>query len=153
MESGRIGLEAANLLLDRGIRFTLTGAPFFLRLFGLHRFHIRPLRAGTIVEIYRLMHEHALNDIKTEAEANASVDKIALVVATAVLNDRRRLRWQKGVAALFCYHIPAAELFKIYMIIARLSSVADFMTITGYFRLQAQTMMRAKIPGQRVKGS
>jgi hypothetical protein len=66
-----IALEAANLLLDRGMRFTITDAPFLLRLFRLNRFRIRTLRAGTIAEIYRLMSLHALTGIGTEAEANA----------------------------------------------------------------------------------
>jgi hypothetical protein len=149
----RTGLEAAHLLLDRGMRFTLTGAPFFVRLLGLHRFCIRPLRGGTIVEIFRLMKEYGLDRIETQEEANAVIDRIALVVATAILNDRAKLRWRKKVARLLLWKVQASELFRIHLVIVRLNSVSDFMNITGYFRLQTQMMMKTKFPGRTEKGS
>jgi hypothetical protein len=154
MDRGDIGLRAADLLLDRGMRFTVSDAPFYLKMFGLHRFRIRPLRAGTIMEISRTIDKEGLSDIKDEAAANSRMDKIALVIAMAILNRRLAIGRLKGIlAAALLWKIPASTLYRIYLTIARINSISDFMTITGFFALQSAMMMKPKIPGQRGKGS
>jgi uncharacterized membrane protein len=154
MNADSVSLRAADLLLDRGMRFTVRDAPLYLKMFGLHRFRIRPLRAGTIMEISRIMEKGALADIENEAAANGKMDKIALAVAVAILNRRRAIRLFGGIlAGALLWKMPAATLYRIYLAIARLNSISDFMTITGYLALQTATMMKPRIPGQTAEGS
>ncbi|MDR1937307.1 MAG: hypothetical protein LBQ73_02250 [Tannerellaceae bacterium] len=153
-EKDRIRLEAADLLLDRGMRFTLTDAPLLLRLFCLHRFRVRPLRGGAIAEIARIIVEGALEKVETEADANGKMEYIARVIAVAVLGSRKKIAlFSRRLGKLLLWRVPAATLFQIYLIVASINKVSDFMTITGYFALQAAMLMNPRLPGQMEKGS
>jgi hypothetical protein len=44
----KVRVAGIDLLLDRGVRFTVTDAPVLLKWLGLNKIRIRPLRGGTI---------------------------------------------------------------------------------------------------------
>ncbi|WP_165043725.1 hypothetical protein [Dysgonomonas sp. ZJ709] len=142
-------LQAADLLLDRGVRFNIPDAPFFWRLFGLNKIFIRPLRAGTIAEITRLIEIHELSDVVLPKEIHAKLEAISLIIAVAVLNDKYKIeKYAEKKAAFFLWKVPAHILIQIYQLIAGLNRVSDFMSITIYFAHQAQMMMSPRNMGQ-----
>lgn len=150
----RIRLEAADLLLDRGMRFTISDAPVLIKAMRMNRFNIRPLKAGTIIEIVRLVILYELESVENEAAANGKLAEIAEVVAVAILNDRKKIkRYTRIVKRLLLWKVTASTLFRIYFVVSRINKVSDFMTITGYFADQAQAMMNPKLPGQSIQGS
>lgn len=150
----RIRLEAASLLLDRGMRFKITDAPFYLKLVRLDRLRIRPLKAGTIAEITRITIENGLLDVKTGQEANGKIEPITEVVAVSILNGWLKIRWFTGWMKRFlAWNIPEATLYKIYFMISQINKVSDFMIITRYFGIQVEMMMNPKIEGQTKTGS
>lgn len=148
-------IAAAKLLLGRGMRFTITDAPLLWRMLRLNSITIHHLRAGTIAEISAIIDRDGLDDIRVPAEANANMPAIALCVAVAVLNDKKRIeRYAERLAKLLLWKLPAQTLIDIYYVIAGLNKLSDFMIITGYFSHQATMMMSPKIPGQmKKKGS
>ena len=147
-------LAASNILLDRGVRFTISAAPWYWRLLHLNRIRIRPLRAGTIMEITRIMDISGLNDICVQKDANGKLDSIALVVAISMLNSKHRINLFSGILAkLLLWKVPAHVLRQVYGQISLLNKIADFMSITIYFGIQAQMMMSPKEMGQMKEGS
>lgn len=149
-----VRLAAADLLLDRGVRFTISGAPWYWRLLGLNRIHIRPMRAGTIMEISRIMDGYGLDDIRVQKDANTRLDIIAIIVATAMLNSKRKIKLFSGILTkLLLWKVPAYVIRQVYRQIAGLNKISDFMSITIYFGIQAQMMMNPKEMGQTGKGS
>ncbi|MDL2254965.1 hypothetical protein LJC38_00085 [Parabacteroides sp. OttesenSCG-928-K15] len=153
-ENDRIRLEAANLLLDRGMRFTITDAPVLLKLLRLNRFRIKPLRAGTIIAITSIISRDHLEDVKTDADANKKLDSISEVVAVAMLNNQRRIEENtESLKQFLLWRVPAATLFKVYLIISKVDSISDFTTITRYFIERARMMMNPKFLGQEKMGS
>lgn len=146
-------IKAANLLLDRGIRFTIPDAPFWQRLFRRNVIHIRALRAGTIMEIALLILENGLDENLTNKELQSKLDIVCQVIATAVLNDAQAIELKRNaLTKKLLWKYPAHVLIKAYRYIESLNELEDFTTITNYFNRQARMMM-AKRMGQRRKGS
>lgn len=146
-------VKAANLLLDRGIRFTIPDAPVWDRIRRNNRILIRPLRGGTIMEIAILMLENGLDDELTNLELHSRLDVIAAVIATAQLNDDDAItNKREALAQKLLWKCPAHVLIKIYRHIESLNQIEDFTTITAYFNRQARMMM-AKRTGRQGKGS
>lgn len=144
-----VRLAAANLLLDRGVRYVISDAPLFWQLLRLNRIVIRPFKAGTIMEISRVIDENKLNEIKTHADAKKSIDKISLIIAISVLNNRKKIKYfSKILSGIFLWKMPAKVLFTIFYHIMRLNSLTDFMSITRYFEHQARMMLDPKNLGQ-----
>lgn len=149
-----VRLAAASILLDRGVRFTITGAPWYWRLLRLDRIRIRPLRAGTIMEISRLIDESGLDNMRIQKDANIRLDVISHIIAVAILNGKGRIKlFSSTLARLLLWHVPAYVLRQIYSRIAGLNKVSDFMIITIYFGIQAQMMMSPREMGQMKEGS
>lgn len=149
-----IRLAAASILLDRGVRFTISGAPWYWKLLGFNPILIRPLRCGTIMEISRIIDETGLADIQMQKDANTRLDTVALIVATAMLNSRLKIKYFAGILArMLLWKVPGYVLRDVYRQIAKINKVTDFMSITIYFGIQAQMMMSPKEMGQVVKGS
>lgn len=145
---------AARLILGRGIRFIIKDAPFLYRLFRLNKFEISHLRAGTIVEISRIIDENNISDIQKPDKANQKLDVVALIIAVAILNREKRInRFSGRLAKFLLWKVPAQTLMAIYFNIASINRITDFMIITTYFAHQAQTMMSPKNLGQQEKGS
>lgn len=147
-------LAAAQLLLGRGIRFIIKDAPLLYRLFRLNRITISQLRAGTIIEISRLIDEHGLADARKPSDINLHLDVIARIIAVAVLNRKKRISlFTDRLAKFLLWKVPAQTLSEIYLRIARLNDVKDFMIITKYFEVITSRMMSPKNLGQEIKGS
>lgn len=146
-------IKAANLLLDRGIRFTIPDAPVWDRIRRRNKILIRPLRAGTIMEITVIMLENGLDDKLTNQELHTRLDVIARIIATAVLNDDEAIERSCGqLTKKLLWKCPAHVLIKIYRHIESLNRIEGFTAITGYFSRQIRMMMN-KRTGQQQEGS
>lgn len=146
-------VKAANLLLDRGIRFNIPDAPFLDRIRRKNKLLIRPLRGGTIAEIAILTLENGLNKPLTNVELHARLDVISKIVATAILNDKQEIELKRDeFAERLHWKMPAHILIKAYRYIESLNELEDFTIITNYFNYQTKMMM-AKRTGQKRKGS
>jgi|GEM_PF-1730554 hypothetical protein len=151
---GNVRLAAANILLDRGVRFTIQDAPWYWKLFRINRIHIRPLRAGAIMEISRLIDENGLDDIRIQKDANNKLDAISLIIAVAILNGEYRIKLLSGILSkMLLWKIPAHVLQGIYKQVAKINKLTDFMNITIYFGMQAEMMMSPRQMGQEEEGS
>ena len=147
-------LAAARLLLGRGIRYTIKDAPFLYRLFRLNRLTVSHLRAGTIIEISRLIDEYGLADARKPSDVNLKLDVVARIIAVAVLNRKNRIRlFTDRLTKFLLWKVPAQLLSEIYFRIAPINSIQDFMIITKYFEVTASRMMNPKNLGQKTKGS
>lgn len=145
-------VKAANLLLDRGIRFTIPDAPVWDRIRRKNKIHIRPLRAGTIMQIAVLMLDNDLDGF-TNRQLLGKLDTLARIIATAVLNDERCFGQScDALTQKLLWRCPAHVLIKIYRYIESLNQIEDFMIITAYFSRQVRMMMNRRT-GQQAKGS
>lgn len=154
MAENNTRLAAARLLLGRGIRFTIKDAPFLYRLFRLNRLTISSLRAGTIIEISRLIDEHDLSEVTHPENVNKKLDVLAHIIAVAILNRKSKIKYlSKFLARLLLWQVPATTLIDIYLCIASINRTTDFMTITKYFDIQTEIMMSPKNLGQKSQGS
>jgi hypothetical protein len=152
-DSEKARLAAANILLERGIRFTISDAPWYLRLFRLNKIRISPLKAGTIIEISRLLDEAGLSEMAMPCDVNERLDILSRIISVAVLNRRWKIRYLSGVyTRILLWHLPATVISDIFGYIQRLNRLKDFMITTRYFAIQAEMMMSPKNQGQ-VKGS
>lgn len=146
-------VKAAALLLDRGIRFTIPDAPFWDRIRRNNRILIRPLRAGTIMEIAILILENGLDEKLTNQELHSRLDIISTVIATAILNDAEDISYKReDLTQKLLWKCPAHVLIRIYRHIESLNQIEGFTIITAYFSRQARMMM-SKRTGQQEKGS
>lgn len=146
-------VEAAKLLLNRGIRFTMPDAPIWDRIRRKNRLHIRPLRAGTIMEIAILVLEGELDKPLTNWQLYTKLDVIAKIIATAVLNNDKKIEKEQDLLATkLLNRFLADALISIYRHIESLNRIEDFMIITRYFNRQTKMLMMKKT-GHQVKGS
>lgn len=146
-------VKAASLLLDRGIRFTIPDAPFFDRLFRQNKIYIRPLRAGAIMKIAILLLENELDNTMSTQELHSKLDVLAKIIATAVLNDAKKIEQKSDkLTKKLLWKVPAHVLIKIYRYIDGINEIKDFTNITNFFNCQSRMMM-AKRTGQKKKGS
>lgn len=153
MAANNIRRDAADLLLERGVRFNIRGASFLLRLLRLNRIHIRPLKLGTIAEISRLMDTYKLMGVDLPKEVNMNLDKVAYVVAVAILNDKRRIAWfSRWLANLLLWQMPAGALLEIYAIVSKVNKILHFITITNSLETIAQMLMSPKNLGRERNG-
>ncbi|MDR3057761.1 MAG: hypothetical protein LBU84_06430 [Prevotella sp.] len=154
MANSNVRLAAANLLLDRGVRFTIPDAPFYWRLLRLNKIHIRPLRGGTIAEISRLIDEYQLDDVRSVNAINQKLSAISEVIAVAILNNKKAIaRFTGRLAKLLLWKVPAHVLIEIFLCISGVNKVSDFTLITVFFCQQATMMMSPRNTGQTGKGS
>jgi len=144
-------LAAANLLLERGMRFNITDAPFYFRFIGLKVIIIRPLYPGTIMEISRIILQEGLEKIDSD-KAVEKMESLCRVIAIAMLNDRKKLKRTEQLTHRLMSKIPTTVLIRIFLQVVDINSVMDFTIITNYFSSQMNQMMTVKNMGQ-IKGS
>lgn len=144
-------LAAANLLLERGMRFNITDAPFYFRFIGLKAIEIRPLYPGTIMEISRVILRDDIEKIDP-VKAVTKIESICRVIAIAMLNDRKKLKRTELLTHRLMDKVPLAVLIRIFLQIVDINGVMDFTIITSYFNGQMNQMMTVKNQGQ-IKGS
>jgi hypothetical protein len=144
---------AARVLLDRGFRVTIKDAPALSRLFRLNRLRVRPLKAGTIVELSRVIDAGGL-DMVDEAGARVHARDVCLLVATAMLNSRWRVRWlARRLACWLYWRVPYPAVVLVHDRLVEINRVVDFTTITAFYRHRAMTMMNPGRAGQAASGS
>ena len=146
MTDSETKLAAANLLLQRGVRFTVD-APFFYR----NVVEIKPLYAGTIAELSRIILENEMENL-TSHQANEKITEVCRLIATAALNGKKELKKVNRLARRLENGVPAFQLFQIYLHIANINRHVDFTNITGYFSNLMNQMMTRKLPGQESVG-
>jgi len=147
-----IRVAAADLLLGRGVRFKLKGAPFLWRLFRLDRFTIRALKLGVIIEIARVAVADGLDAGATQKHLEDKMQSVCLCVAMAILNDRRRIkRRAPRLARLMMRKLPAATILNVFYYIQNVDGILDFTNITGF--IAAHAKMTSPKQGRAAKGS
>ncbi|NDV95365.1 hypothetical protein D0T84_10610 [Dysgonomonas sp. 521] len=152
--TNNVRLAAANMLLDRGVRYTISDAPLFWRLLRLNKIEISPLKAGAIIEISRIIDEDKLDKIETIDEAKRKLDRIALLIAVAVLNNRIKIKYLSVyLSKVLLWKVPLNILLTIFYHIIQVNHLTDFTNITRYFAIQARMMMNPKDMGQQEAGS
>lgn len=146
--------RTVNLLLERGVRFRLP-APFFVSLLGLNRLTVRSLKAGTILEISRIVVKHKLEEALFEhnhAFLHKAIVPMSECMALAALNHRLKIKlFRKLLCRYLLWCVPAKELINMFKLVLELNSVTDFMTITKFFSLQAVSLLAPNL-GQQKKG-
>lgn len=153
-KANNVRLAAANMLLDRGVRYTISDAPLLWQLFRLNKIEINPLKAGTIIEISRIIDENELDKIETVNEAKEKLGSIALLVAVSVLNNKEKIKYfSRYLSKVLLWKMPLNVLLTIFYHVVQVNHLADFTNITGYFAIQAQMMMNPKNMGQQGTGS
>lgn len=150
MTDSETKLAAANLLLQRGVRFKVD-APFFLRIFRPYTIEIKPLYAGTIVELSRIILEQELEKL-TPQQAKEKISSVCLLIATAMLNGKNKGKKVDKLSRRLEKRVPAYQLFDIFIHIANVNKQADFTNITDYFSRMMNQMMTRKLPGQESEG-
>lgn len=152
-------LAAADVILDRGVRFKIPNAPLRLRLLGLNKITIKPLRAGTILENSRIILSSGLEKaimLKDQAFLERSLDPVCEMVANAILNDERLIRlFSKKLKKVLLWKVPTSVIIEIFNHVSRLNRKDSFLNITRYFLTQTQAMMSPRIQnlGRDTKGS
>jgi len=146
-----VRLQAADCLLDKGVRFRLP-APFYKRWLKRDRLDVRPLRAGAIIEIAKVIITNELEEkIKLEEWAflAQNIEPIARCTAIAVLGTKEKI--EKETDALtqkLLWKIPAGNLVEMFRVIAVQNRLSDFTSITRLYCHQTMMMMNPKNLGQ-----
>ena len=109
---------------------------------------IRHLKAGTILEIERLVVQHNLNN----DPLTPRIELLAEAIALAVLNNRRSIRFlRRPLTRLLLWGVSGESLLELFGIVRTLNRLEDFTAITVWILLTARmTQMRT---GQEEKGS
>lgn len=149
-------LKAAETILERGVRFRLP-APFWKRLLKKDWITIRHLKAGTILEIARVVlgakleNAIALGDYEFLAKA---VEPCTRCIAIAVLNDKKQIdRDTDKLTERLLWQVSAESLIDIFLKIAVMNRVSDFTIITRFLLNQTTMMTERKNLGQTENGS
>ena len=153
-DTDNVRLAAANILLGRGVKYTIPDTPLFWQLFRLNRLHIKPLKAGTLIEISSIIDRYNLNKIEDVGKTYLNLKAIATLIAVSILNGKMKIKFFSSLlTCIILWYIPAKALLSIFYQIVQINNLSDFMNITIYFEHQAQMMMGPKNLGQEIKGS
>lgn len=154
MDEQLIQQRAAILLLERGVRFNIVDAPFWLKILRLNRITISALRAGTIAEYSLVILQKQLDLRVADREYLCSeIDSICRIIAIAMLNSPLKIRFlTKYLARLLKWKMPYSELIRIFLTLVEINNAVDFTTITTWMNSQMTMLMSPKM-GHEEKGS
>lgn len=154
MDEQHIQLQAANLLLERGIRFPIIDAPFYLKILRLNKITIAALKPGTIAEYSLIIISKQLDlRINDREYLNQNIESICKVIAIAILNSRIKIALLTGIyTKMLMWKIPFTELVKMFVTLVEMNRAADFTTITTFLTTMMKMMLSPKV-GQKRKGS
>lgn len=145
-------LNAANVILNRGVRFRLP-APFYKRWLKKDYVTIPYLKAGTILEISRVVVE---NDLENAVLLDGydllekSVEACARCIAIAILNDSAKIqRRTDKLTQRLLWKVSPQSLVDLFRQISAMNRLQDFTTITRYLSSQMTMMMNRKNLGQK----
>lgn len=149
-------MNAANAILERGVRFRLP-APFYKKWLKRDWATIRHLKAGTILEFSRVVIEHDLENAVLLGDYEflmKAVEPCARCIAIAILNEKKKIeRKADKLTRQLLWKISAESLIEIFVKISLLNRVSDFTRITRFFSIQTEMMMNPKNLGQTDDGS
>lgn len=149
-------MNAANAILERGVRFRLP-APFYKRWLKKDWITIRHLRAGTILEFSRIVIKHDLESAILLGDYELlmkTIEPCARCIAIAILNDKRKIERQADrLTKRLLWKVSTESLVELFVKISLLNRVSDFTRITRFFSIQTVMMMNAKNLGQTDDGS
>lgn len=147
--------KAALLLLGRGVRFTITDAPFILRVLRLNRLSIRALRAGTIASYSLIIYQKQFDTRIADREyLSTEIDSICRIIAIAVLNSRWKISlFSSLLSRLLKHKVSYLSLLNIFSSLMEINDAVDFTTITSFFLRQAEMMISPRRLGQMAEGS
>jgi hypothetical protein len=147
MNETQTKMAAANLLLERGVRFKID-APFYIRWLRMNRIFIRPLYAGTIAEFSLVILQQKLEDA-TEEIAYKNMDAVCRVIAIAMLNDEKKIaKKAEKLAKHLQWRVPAYNLIQIFLYLSHVNSTLDFTIITNYFMDKTNQILKMRNLGQ-----
>lgn len=148
--------HAANVILDRGVRFRLP-APFYKRWLKKDYVTISHLKAGTILEISRVALESELEKALTIGGyelMTKAVEPCARCIAIAILNEKDLIEKKADrLSKQLLWEISAESLIDIFLKISVMNRMSDFTNITKYFLNRMMMMMNRKNLGHDVEGS
>lgn len=147
MEKQLIEMQAANLLLERGIRFKIKDAPFFLKVLRFNRLTIAALKAGTIARYSLIIYSKQLHlRISDQEYLYSEIDSICEIIAIAILNSPVKITLlYKPFARLLKWKVPYTELIKIFISLIEINKAVDFTTITSFLSNQTKRLMSPKL--------
>lgn len=129
--------QATDLLLERGVQFALP-LPRYLAWAIPKRWRqltIRHLKAGTILEIERLVLQYKLHNNPLTPE----VAVLAEIIALAVLNSRRGIKlFRRPLTQWLQWGVSSESLLELFGIVRTLNRLEDFTTITIWTLLTAR---------------
>jgi len=147
-------MRAASMLLERGVRFKISDAPFLLRLLRLNRITITGLKAGTIARFSLLIYKHSL-DVRI-ADREYLYEKIEIIcqaLAVAMLNSRLRIAiLSSALSRLLMWKIKYVTLVEMFVLLVEIASAADFTSFTAWMCQQTTTLMTPRT-GHKETGS
>jgi hypothetical protein len=161
MEESRVQQQAADTILERGVRFQIP-APFYLRIFGKKMAEIvvyRP-KMGTLIAMSKISAE--LNEDLAKlsdgsfTEAYALVekhgDKLLKWLAIAMLNNKYKIELRgDSLANKLKWRITAQEAATLFYLIVMLSGVKDFTNTIRF--LNSMNLMERKEMSPKDQGS
>lgn len=154
MDSQHIKEQAAALLLERGVVFTIVDAPFLLKILRLNKLRINALKAGTIAEFSLIILSKQFDiRISDKEYLYKEMDSLCRAISIAILNSRMKIRLLSGIiAGILKWKIQYEDLVKILDCLIKIESAVDFMSITAFLNLQ-MTMLMSPKAGQDKEGS
>jgi hypothetical protein len=150
-----IRVQAAERILDRGVRFRLP-ASFLSRLLRRDRIDIRPLRAGTILEISRVVVGEGISEaiaMENWSFLEKSIRPVAKCIAIAILNDEILINKKlEALTRKLIWRVPAGTLVEMFQVVEAQNRLSDFMNTTKFLLTEAMMMMNPKNLGQEKNG-
>lgn len=149
-----IQIQAAETLLDRGVKVGGVEAPFFFRLWGQKNICIRlynPTLGGSIAIVRELL-QMQIDPKKlgglTEREAmelmNLHGNRLCRIVAISMLKRKRLIRWFTGkLSRWLLWHVKPLTLVKCVHVLWVNSGVRDFTTTIRF--LQGANVLEANL--------
>ncbi len=148
-------LNAANVILNRGVRFRLP-APVYKRWLHKDYVTIRYLKAGTILEISRVALENDLENALLLGGYDLlekSVEACARCIAIAILNDKEKIeRRTDKLTQHLLWEVSPQSLVDLFNKISAMNRLSDFTNITKFFSSQMMMMMNRKNLGHEENG-
>lgn len=143
---------AADLLLGRGVRFKISGAPFWWKVKGWNKITIKALKLGTIMEFSKIMIDEELVDAEYE-QCIEKMESVCRVVAIAMLNDKKWIEKRaEEITERFLWKFPAETMINVFYHVQNVDKVLDFTNITGFFSNQTR-ILNLREPGQARRAS
>lgn len=148
-------LNAANVILTRGVRFRLP-APYYKRWLKKDYITIRYLKAGTILEISRVILKSGLEDAIALGDyefLEKAIEPCARCIAIAILNDKKSIaRGTDKLTKRLMWKVAPQSIVDIFTKISAMNRLTDFMSITRYLLSQTTMMMNRKNLGHEESG-